>query len=82
MLVPPTGDNPKSGEKTMEKKINPAYLSVTEAESWSGISKWTWRRWAYEGRVASVKLGKRLVIPVAEIQRLVNEGTRPRIEEQ
>jgi len=65
----------------MEKKISPAYLSVAEAEAYSGISRWTWRRWCYDGRVSSVKLGKRLVVPVAEIQRLVTQGTRPRLSE-
>ncbi len=59
------------------RPLTAAYLSVQEAESFSGVSKWTWRRWAYDGKVASVKLGKRLLIPVAEIERLVEQGTRP-----
>jgi hypothetical protein len=62
------------------REIKPTYLSVADAEAMSSISKWTWRRWAYEGKVASVKLGRRLVIPVAEIERLVTEGTRPSTE--
>ena len=52
-------------------------LGVAEAEALTGVSRWTWRRWAYEGKVASVKLGKRLLIPSAEIARLVAENTRP-----
>jgi hypothetical protein len=57
------------------------YLGVNEAEALSGVSRWTWRRWAYDGKVASVKLGKRLLIPSAEIARLVAENTRPRVFE-
>ncbi len=57
-----------------------AYLSVAEAEAMTGVSRWTWRRWAYDGKVASVKLGKRLLIPATEISRLVSEGTRPALE--
>ena len=53
-------------------------LGVAEAEALTGVSRWTWRRWAYDGKVASVKLGKRLLSPRAEISRLVDEGTNPR----
>ena len=53
-------------------------LGVSEAEAISGVSKWTWRRWAYDGKIASVKLESRLLIPVSEISRLIAENTRPR----
>jgi len=53
-------------------------LGVAEAEALTGVSRWTWRRWAYDGRICSVKLGKRLLIPTDEIERLVAAGTRPR----
>jgi excisionase family DNA binding protein len=56
------------------------YMGVSDAEAQTGVSRWTWRRWAYDGKVASVKLGKRLLIPSAEIARLVAENTRPRLE--
>jgi excisionase family DNA binding protein len=54
-------------------------LGVADAEALTGVSRWTWRRWAYDGKVGSVKLGKRLLIPSAEISRLVEENTRPRL---
>ena len=61
------------------RDIKEEYLGVNEAEAVSGVSRWTWRRWAYDGKVESVKLGKRLLIPRAEIARLVDENTRPRL---
>ena len=61
--------------------LNPQFFSVTDAESLTGISKWTWRSWCYSGRIASTKLGKRLLIPAAEIERLVALGTRPSLPE-
>jgi excisionase family DNA binding protein len=64
------------------REFNAAYLSVTDAEAVTGVSRWTWRRWAYSGKVSSVKLGKRLLIPASEISRLVAENTRPRLPEQ
>src|SRR5579884_2102699 len=54
------------------------YIGVEEAHNISGLSPWTWRRWAYVGKIASVKAGRRLLIPVSEIQRIMQEGMRPR----
>jgi excisionase family DNA binding protein len=64
------------GRRDNEKRL----VSVTEAEAITGVSRWTWRRWAYDGRIVSTKLGTRLLIPVREIDRLVVEGIRPRVE--
>ena len=58
------------------------YLGVGEAQTVTGRSKWTWRRDAYEGKIASVKVGRRLLIPVSEIRRVMAEGLRPRLAEQ
>jgi hypothetical protein len=63
------------------KPIEREYLGVDEAETLSGRSRWTWRRDCYEGRVASVKLGRRLLIPMSEIRRVMAEGLRPRLTE-
>ena len=62
-------------------KVEPELLSVQGAEVMTGRSRWSWRRDAYEGRIASVKLGSKLLIPVAEIRRVIAEGTRPRLVE-
>jgi excisionase family DNA binding protein len=35
------------------------------------------RRWISQGRVTSVRIGRRLVIPRTEIERLIRQGTRP-----
>lgn len=64
------------------KDLKADYLSVAQAEARTNVSRWTWRRWAYDGRIASVKLGKRLLIPTTEIERLVSAGTRPALEGQ
>jgi excisionase family DNA binding protein len=57
-------------------------LGVDEAQARTGVSKWTWRRWAYDGKIDSVKLGRRLLIPTTEIDRLIGDNTRPRLAEQ
>ena len=40
---------------------------------------WTVRGWAYSGRIASIKLGARLMIPTTELDRLIKENLRPAI---
>lgn len=63
------------------KQIPPRYLGVEAAEAYSGISRWTWRRMAYAGRIASSKVGKRLLLPVSEVDRILAEGYRPALPE-
>ena len=67
------------GTRMRRSEVRPEYLGVAEAEAITGVSRWTWRRWAYDGKVSSVKLGKRLLIPSSEIARLVAENMRPRL---
>jgi len=49
-----------------------------QAERKYGLSQWIWRRLAYSGRVASIKVGPRLLIPRSECERILQENTRPR----
>ena len=61
-------------------KVEPEYVSVQSAEIMTGRSRWSWRRDAYAGRIASVKIGAKLLIPIAEIRRVIAENTRPALE--
>ena len=62
------------------REVSAEFLGVAELEATTGVSRWTWRRWAYQGKVGSVKLGKRLLIPATEVKRLVAENSRPHLE--
>lgn len=53
------------------------FVSFKEAYEITGISDWTFREWAEIGKIATVKLGHRVLIPVSEIKRLLSEGLRP-----
>jgi predicted site-specific integrase-resolvase len=53
-------------------------LTVKRFAALLGLSPWTIRHYAYSGRVASVKLGTRLMIPTSEADRLIEENMRPR----
>ena len=54
------------------------YLGVEQAAALTSMSVWFWRRKAYNGTVTSVKIGRRLLIPRTEIERMITEHTRPR----
>lgn len=54
------------------------YVSARDAATLTGLSEWTLRRWCYAGKLASVKAGTRLLIPVAELEQFLNERLRPR----
>ncbi|MGH9652467.1 MAG: helix-turn-helix domain-containing protein [Bryobacteraceae bacterium] len=57
--------------------IHNRYVTVYTAAAETDLSPWTWRRWAYEGKISSVKVGTRLLIPREEVERLMAEGLRP-----
>jgi hypothetical protein len=61
-------------------QVEPEYWSLKTAEIYTGRSHWCWRRDANAGRIASVKIGTQPFLPIAEIKRVMNQGTRPRIE--
>ena len=63
-------------------RVEAEYVSVQGAETMTGRSRWSWRRDAYSGKIASVKLGTKLLIPIAEIRRVLAENTRPRLDNQ
>lgn len=83
--VDPAAPNPSLSTVRMAKLVNPEYMSVVDAELTTSISRWFWRSLAYSGKVESVKLGSpkngRLVIPVSEVRRIMQEATRPRMDE-
>jgi hypothetical protein len=49
-------------------------VGVNDAEIMTGLSRWTWR-YGLPGACCIVKAGRRLLIPVAEIRRVIAEGT-------
>jgi excisionase family DNA binding protein len=51
--------------------------NVTEAARVLSLSPWTLRRWIKEGKLESVRLGRRVLITVDELSRLVDAGRSP-----
>jgi excisionase family DNA binding protein len=64
------------------KDVQREYLSPKEAGVMTGLAAYTWRRYALEGRIASTKFGRKVLIPVSEIRRVMSKGYRPALVEQ
>jgi excisionase family DNA binding protein len=48
--------------------------NVKEAGSALGLSPWTIRRYISDGKLRTVRLGRRVLVEPAECRRLVDEG--------
>lgn len=59
------------------KATSAQLLSIEEAAGRLGLRPVTVRIWAAARKIARVKLGRRILIPVGEIERLIEENTIP-----
>ena len=64
----------------MDRNIETELLGMADAEAMTGRSRWSWRRDCYSGAVESVKIGRRLFVPISEVRRVISENTRPRVQ--
>jgi excisionase family DNA binding protein len=51
--------------------------NVKEAGTALGLSPWTIRRYISDGKIRTVRLGRRVLVEPAECKRLVEEGRKP-----
>lgn len=56
----------------------PELNDVSVTAKFLGIKESTIRAWVHFRRIEFVRIGRRVKIPGAEIQRIVDEGTQPR----
>jgi excisionase family DNA binding protein len=78
-MIPVVKPTPRTAKPVSPVATNQRLISVKDFGALLGVSLWTVRGWAYKGRVASVKLGARMMIPTTELDRLIEENLRPRI---
>lgn len=57
----------------------PRLVGADKAAAITGLSHWTIRAWAAKGKIASHKLGRRLMFDTVELDRFVQESARPRV---
>lgn len=56
-------------------------LSIETASKRLGLRAVTVRQWASARRIARVKLGRRVLIPADEVERLIEQGLIPALPE-
>lgn len=47
-----------------------------------GVSRWLIRKLVRTGKLRSVRINRRVLIPAEEIQRLATEGTQARVKQE
>ncbi len=52
-------------------------ISFEEAQQLTGIKIATWRSWAAQRRIATVRLGRRIKLRVSDLERFVEANTVP-----
>jgi excisionase family DNA binding protein len=80
-MIPEAKPAPRPPKPVSPVATTQRLLSVKDFGALLGVSLWTVRGWAYKGRVASVKLGARMMIPTTELDRLIEENLRPRLSQ-
>lgn len=65
----------------MSQVVTMKLLNIPEfCKLMGGISVWTARKWIFEGKLSSVKLGSRRMIPESEVSRLISVGLEPALD--
>jgi excisionase family DNA binding protein len=54
--------------------------NVKEAGLALGLSHWTIRRYISDGKLRTVRLGRRVLVEPSECRRLVEEGRKPMVK--
>jgi excisionase family DNA binding protein len=63
--------------------VQPKLMRLEQAGAVLGVSHWTLRLWARQGRLRTVKLGTLRLVPAGELDRIVKHGIgRTRRKEQ
>ena len=57
-------------------------LGISQGATVLGVSPHTLRRWCDVGRIASHKLGGRVLVSMAELDKTIRESERPRREHE
>ena len=54
--------------------VEPRLLRLEQAGAALGVSHWTLRLWAKQGKLRTVKLGSLRLVPAEELDRVVRQG--------
>jgi excisionase family DNA binding protein len=55
-------------------RMNALTIGLRDAAELTGLSHWTLRRYIRDGRLAAVRIGRRVLLEPASLQRLIEQG--------
>jgi len=58
-------------------QMEPLAVSIEEAARMLHLSKYTVRAYERKGLIKSTRIGRRIIIPIAELKRIAEEGLSP-----
>jgi excisionase family DNA binding protein len=61
----------------MSEPVKQQFMSMTETATMLGLSRRTIERWVADEKLAVVRIGKTVRVPVAEVERLLNDSMMP-----
>lgn len=61
----------------MKTQMDTLYLTPEEVGAKFKASKWTVRRWIEAGKLPAIRIGRRWLVPAAEVERLEAEASGP-----
>lgn len=56
-------------------------IGIKDAAKAVGLSVWTLRAWIRQGKIAAIRLGRRVLVEPGELERLVEQGRVSQEEE-
>jgi len=69
---------PSQGAKG-KNEMTPLSVGLEQAQEITGISKHTLRRMVKNGTLRAARIGSRIVIPIAELERLTRPGAKTEV---
>jgi len=69
----------KLGRRWLEMAQEALALGVREAAAAVGLSHWTVRRFIAEGKIRPIRIGRRVLIEPAELERFIERSSQPHV---
>lgn len=64
----------KKSETEGKKEMTPLSVGLLQAQEMTGISQFTLRRYVNDGTIRGARVGRRLLIPTSELERITQPG--------
>jgi excisionase family DNA binding protein len=59
-----------------KKEMTQLSVGLVEAEQMTGVSRHTWRMMVKQNKVRAARVGRRILIPMSELERVTKPGAK------